>query len=58
MGTAVDGAMSGRSLARHQAWLAARTRPVLELRGDLSVGERVKAVVKFMTENSVGGTGV
>ena len=48
------GAMSGRSLARHQAWLAARTCPVLELRGDLSVGERVNAVVTYMADNAVG----
>jgi adenylate kinase family enzyme len=43
-----DGGMDGRSLERHQAWLAARTCPVLELRGDLSVGERVEEVVKYM----------
>lgn len=52
-----EGAMSGRSLPRHRAWLAARTCPVLELRGDLSVDERVKAVVNFMADNSVGRTG-
>jgi adenylate kinase family enzyme len=48
------GAMDGRSLTRHRAWLSARTCPVLELRGDLSVGDRVAAVVKFMADNAVG----
>jgi hypothetical protein len=51
------GAMSGRSLAKHRAWLAARTCPVLELRGDLSVGDRVAAVVKFMAGSSIGRKG-
>jgi adenylate kinase family enzyme len=51
-----EGTLEGRSLAKHQAWLAARTCPVLELRGDLSVDEHVAAVVKFMADNSVGRT--
>jgi hypothetical protein len=43
------GVLGGRSLTKHQAWLSARTCPVLELRGDLSVGERVDAVLKHLT---------
>jgi hypothetical protein len=43
------GILGGRSLAKHQAWLAARTCPVIELRGDLSVRERVDAVMKHAT---------
>ena len=47
------GIQGGRSLAKHQAWLAARTCPVLELRGDLSVRERVDAVLKHLTDHSM-----
>ena len=47
------GILGGRSLAKHQAWLAARTCPVLELRGDLSVSERVDAVLKHLTDHSM-----
>ncbi len=36
----------GRSLAKHRAWLARRRCRVLELHGDLSVGERVTAVLQ------------
>src|SRR5580698_7085733 len=36
-----EGVLGGRSLAKHQAWLSARTCRVLKLRGDLSVRERV-----------------
>ena len=39
------GTATGRSLGRHRAWLAARTCPVLELHGDLSVAERVARVL-------------
>src|SRR6266404_9881968 len=48
------GILGGRSLAKHQAWLSARTCPVVELRGDLSVGERVDAVMKHVTDSSGG----
>jgi adenylate kinase family enzyme len=51
-----EGALDGRSLARHRAWLAARTCPVLELRGDHSVGVRVAAVVKYVADNCIGRT--
>jgi uridine kinase len=45
------GVLGGRSLAKHQAWLAARTCPVIELRGDLTVRERVAAVLKHVTDS-------
>jgi len=48
------GILGGRSLAKHQAWLSARTCPVLELRGDLAVRERVDAVLKHVTNPSIG----
>lgn len=38
------GPPEGRSLAKHQRWLAARRCPVLTLAGDLSVAERVARV--------------
>jgi AAA domain len=40
-----SGPPEGRSLAMHRAWLTQRTCPVLELHGDLSVSERVAAVL-------------
>lgn len=40
-----DGPVAGRSLAKHLAWLAERPCPVLELRGDLSVAQRLEAVL-------------
>ncbi len=46
-----EGIQGGRSLAKHRAWLAARTCPVLELRGDLTVRERVEAVMKHLTDD-------
>jgi AAA domain len=42
------GILGGRSLAKHRAWLSARTCPVIELRGDLSVRERIAAVLKHV----------
>jgi hypothetical protein len=39
-----DGPPEGRSLAKHRAWLNARTCAVVEIHGDLSVGERVAMV--------------
>lgn len=40
------GPPEGRSLAKHREWLNARTCPILELDGDLTVAERVAAVVR------------
>ena len=45
--------LGGKSLAKHQAWLSARACPILELRGDLSVRERVAAVLKHVTSSSI-----
>jgi uridine kinase len=39
------GPPEGRSLAKHDAWLAARKCPVLRLEGDLSVAQRVARVL-------------
>lgn len=41
-----DGPPEGRSLAKHEAWLAARTCPLLRLAGDLSVDARVQRVIE------------
>lgn len=40
-----EGPSSGRSLAKHTAWLAERPCPILRLEGDLSVEERVRQVL-------------
>jgi uridine kinase len=42
------GPSEGRSLARHEAWLAQRTCPVLRLSGDQSVAERLACVLGAM----------
>ena len=47
-----QGPPEGRSLAKHRAWLAARCCPVLELHGNLSVGERVAAVLREAPNSS------
>jgi len=41
-----EGTPEGRSLAKHRAWLKARRCSVVELRGNLTVGERVAAVMR------------
>lgn len=43
-----QGPPSGRSLAKHTAWLAQRTCPVLRLEGDLSVADRVAKIVETL----------
>lgn len=40
-----EGTAEGRSLARHNAWLAQRLCPVLRLEKDLSVAERIANVI-------------
>ncbi len=42
------GPPEGRSLAKHRAWLATRTCPVLELRGEASVDDQVAAVRRWL----------
>lgn len=39
------GPKEGRSLAKHRAWLQERRCPILELEGDMSVNDRVAAVL-------------
>lgn len=39
------GTLEGRSLSRQYEWLAARSCPVLEIEGDLSVEERMRRVL-------------
>jgi uridine kinase len=46
------GPSKGRSLAKHQAWLAQRLCPVLRLDGDLSVAERVANVLRALPNPS------
>ncbi len=50
------GPSEGRSLAMHRAWLSARSCPVLELRGDLSVAELVATVVSNVQNRSIEAT--
>ena len=40
-----EGPPVGRSLAKHQAWLGARSCPIVEIHGDLTVAERVATVL-------------
>lgn len=41
-----EGPPTGRSLAKHNAWLASRSCEVLRLEGDISVSERVARVIQ------------
>lgn len=41
-----DKTTQGRTLAAHESWLAGQTCQVLEIRGDYSVEERVRLVLK------------
>jgi adenylate kinase family enzyme len=43
-----DPSSSRRSLVVHENWMQKLTCPILELRGDYSVQERLKAVVKLL----------
>lgn len=47
-----QGPPEGRSLAKHLAWLAVRTCPVLRLAGDLSVAERLARVLQCMNSRT------
>lgn len=49
------GPSEGRSLAKHEEWLAQRSCPVLRLEGDLSVEERVASVLRAMPNPSIEG---
>jgi len=47
------GSKEGRSLAKHRDWLLARTCPVLELSGDITVEERVTSVLNHLASQSL-----
>ncbi|WAS97296.1 AAA family ATPase [Nannocystis punicea] len=51
-----EGPPSGRSLAKHRAWLAERSCPVLRLEGDLSVEERARRVLDAVARLATGAT--
>lgn len=40
-----EGRMDGRSLAKHERWLSARSCPILRIDGDISVSEKVARVL-------------
>lgn len=48
-----EGPPEGRSLAKHLAWLALRTCPVLSLEGDLSVAERLARVLHWVNARAL-----
>jgi len=48
-----EGPLEGRSLAKHNAWLAARCCPVIRLEEDLSVDDRIRLVLEAMSNLSV-----
>jgi hypothetical protein len=50
------GPSEGRSLAKHEAWLAQRSCPVLRLGGDLSVADRVAHVMQALPNPSLHPT--
>lgn len=49
-----EGPPEGRSLAKHEAWLAQRACPVLRLQQDESVAERVAQVRRALDERPSG----
>ena len=53
-----QGPSEGRSLAKHRVWLAARSCEVLELHGNLSVNERLAAVLREAPNPSFKRTGL
>ncbi|MDB6123189.1 MAG: hypothetical protein JWQ71_2182 [Pedosphaera sp.] len=48
-----EGPPEGRSLQMQRSWLAARSCPVIELHGDLSVAERMAAILKQVPNPSI-----
>jgi len=46
-----EGALEGRSRARHEKWLSERTCPILRLDGDLSIEERVNCVMEAIANS-------
>lgn len=47
-----EGPPGGRSLAKHESWLAQRRSLVLRIAGDTSVGERVERVARVLGTSS------
>src|SRR5205823_8564968 len=45
-----DGSARGRTLKAHETWLSTLTCPVLELRGDLTVDQRVDLVLAKLAD--------
>ena len=43
-----EGRMDGRSLAKHERWLAARSCPILRLDGDIPSNERVARILEAL----------
>ena len=50
-----DGPSEGRSLAKHNAWLAQRSCPVLRLEEDLTVAERLALVRQALASSPARG---
>jgi hypothetical protein len=48
-----EGRMDGRSLAKHERWLSARSCPILRIDGDISVNERVARVLDALPNPTV-----
>ncbi|MDP3824733.1 MAG: AAA family ATPase [Burkholderiales bacterium] len=48
-----EGPSEGRSLAKHNSWLAARRCPCLRLESDISVADRIRLVVQALSNLSV-----
>lgn len=51
-----EGPSEGRSLAKHNAWLAQRSSPVLRLEGDESVAKKVAHVRRALSNLYFNGT--
>lgn len=48
-----EGRMEGRSLAKHERWLSARSCPILRIDGDISVNERLARVLKALPNTTL-----
>jgi adenylate kinase family enzyme len=48
-----EGRLDGRSLAKHERWLSARSCPILPIDGDIPVNERVARVLKALSNPMV-----
>jgi AAA domain-containing protein len=48
-----EGRLDGRSLAKDERWLSARSCPILRIDGDISVDERVARILKALPNRTV-----